>query len=88
MLPTEVTFQDAPWAGPGMRIKTIRDYAYTHVCYPRCRKWRCEKYCNEVTLWSKTWRECEKVNPKCGKTCTNDNCECGISVPFQCPSFN
>ena len=66
-----------------MRIKIIRDYAYTHVCYPRCRRWRCEKHCDKVTLWSNTRRECERVNPMCGKTCTNNQCYCGHNCPCQ-----
>lgn len=68
MLPTDITYENS--AVPGLRVQVIRDYAYTHVCYPRCRKWRCEKYCEKITLWSTTKRKCEALNPACGKTCT------------------
>lgn len=64
MLPTEVTYQNS--IVPGLRVQVIRDYAYTHVCYPRCRKWRCSKHCEKITLWSSTKRKCEALNPACG----------------------
>jgi len=78
MLPEETTYR--PSAVPGLRIKHVRYYAYTHICYPRCRWWRCRKECIEVTLWSYTkYDYCEVENrPECSG-CTKYDCSCGVA---------
>lgn len=57
---------------------------YVRVCYPRCRKWRCSKHCNDIVLWTFTLCECDRFCPSC--RCTNNKCECGKSG-HSCPNL-